>query len=321
MIAHIAESCFWLFRYLERVETTSRIIHINNIYTLDGEEFTQSQWRPIIQMNGQVKVYESIYDKKSYNNDAQASQFLTWEEMNPESIYNAFTHARENARTIRDTISSEFWNALNGFWLWLELGEGKELYNKNKYIFLEKIRDHCNSFRGIYYCSMRQEEAFEFLHIGMMLERALQTARILLLTLFSNKPPTKLVEGNNRYWLAVLNYCAANESFLKCPHYDLKGQSVAEFLVFEQSFPRAIFYCIKQALISFSKIRNYLNIERYTKTEIELSTLMDKLAHGSKVEYITGNLNKHLLELIKSIEYICIQTQIDFFYKEFDDLY
>jgi hypothetical protein len=73
--------------------------------------------------------------------------------------------------------------------------------------------------------------------------------------------------------------------------------------------------------MSFSKIRNYVNIDHYTKSEIELSTLTDNLEHCSKLSYINNSLNDHLKELILKIETICVQIQIDFFYKQFDELY
>ena len=320
MIAHIAEACFWLFRYLERIETTARLINMNHVFILDGENSQEDSWKPIIKLNGQGKIYEKIYKEKGYGNDSLACQFLTWEEQNPESIFNAFKNQRENARSIRDTISSELWNALNGFWLWLTLGEGKELYNKNKYLFYEEIIENTNKLRGIFYCSMRQEEAFEFINVGMMLERALQTARILLIKIEGNKKEN-LHEFQGRYWLALLKIFCANESFLKCPYYDLTRESVSEFLIFENSYPRAILFCLKHALISFSKIRNYVNIENYTKSEIELSTLMDNLEHCSKLSYINAGLNQHLKELVLKIENICVQIQVDFFYKQFDELY
>jgi uncharacterized alpha-E superfamily protein len=319
MIAHIAEACFWLFRYLERVETTARLINSNQIFILDGENFSKEPWKPIIKINGHEKIYESINQGHHYANDAMACQFLTWEEKNPESIINAFKNARENARSIRDTISSELWNALNGFWLWLTLGEGRDLYNKNKHLFYEAITEQSHMFRGIFYCSMRQEEAFEFIHVGMMLERALQTARVLLIKMEDSKKGTE--DFHSRYWLALLEVLFAREAFLKCPHYGLTRASVAEFLIFENSFPRAICFCLKQALMSFSRIRNYVNIDHYTKSEIELSNLADHLEHCSKLGYINLELNTHLRELIEKMENIFVQIQVDFFYHHFDDLY
>ncbi len=320
MIAHIAEACFWLFRYLERTETTARLVIMNHLYILDGDHCPQDNWKPIININGQCKLFETMYAKKNYSSDTVAFNFLTWEEKNSESIVNSFDSARENARSIRDTISSELWNALNGFWLWLSQGEGKELYNKNKYLFYERIVSQCNTIKGIFYCSMRQEEAFEFIYIGMMLERALQTTRILGAKLFDKKAKVRKKQQSH-YWLGMLKMLQANESFLKCPRYDLNYQSVAEFLLFEHSFPRSVVYGLKRALISFSNIRNYVNVDKYTKAEIELSTLTDNLEHCSKVSYITGDLWQHLQELAQSMEMICSQIQVDYFYKNFDELY
>ena len=217
MISRVAESCFWLNRYVERVEVLSRMLGVNFAFQLDIELAATERWRPLVIVAGQEEDFLKRVEAPQADDGERVQEYLTWNEENPSSVYSSLRAARENARTIRETISLEMWETLNDLWVWLRSKDAHKLYERNRTTFYSRLRDQCLLFHGIAQATMLHEAPFEFMRLGTALERAGQTARVLDVRHHAvgpvdaaEEPPEAIAQ-----WLTILRFCSGVEPFLK----------------------------------------------------------------------------------------------------------
>ncbi len=244
MISRVAESCFWLTRYLERVDTLARLLEVNQAFQLDADLPSPERWRPLIVVSGAEEAFLERVGVDAID-DAEAVQaYLTWDEEEPASIHSSLRWARENARTIRETMSLEMWEAINDLWLWLRDRSTRRLYEKDRAAFYDHLSKECMLFHGICYSTMLHEEPFVFMKLGRAVERTGQTARILDVHhhALGDRPDERETTVDAAQWLAILRSCSAFEPFFKRSAHVLSGPSVTRFLIFDRAFPRSVLH-------------------------------------------------------------------------------
>jgi uncharacterized alpha-E superfamily protein len=242
VISRAAESCFWQNRYLERAETLVRLLETNLAFQLDVTLPDAERWRPLVVVTGELARFEEHVGAEAAEDEEAVQHFLTWEEENPSSLVSSLSGARENARTIRETVSREMWETLNELWLFVQGQEARRLYQRDRYAFYQEVRDRCLLFHAQALTTMLHEEPFDFMRLGTTLERAGQTARLLDVKYHSMGPTHAELEmpAEAAQWLAVLRFCAGSEPFFKRSGFVLSGPNVAAFLLFDRSFPRSV---------------------------------------------------------------------------------
>jgi uncharacterized alpha-E superfamily protein len=231
-----------LNRYIERVEVLSRMLGVNLAFQLDVDIEDTERWRPLVIVVGQEADFLKR-TKESLRDDPETVQdYLTWDEENPSSLYSSLRAARENARTIRETISLEMWETLNDLWVFLNEKRAQRLYRSDRQAFFLKIRNQCLLFHGMAQATMLHEDPFEFMRLGTAIERVGQTARILDVKHHSIGPTREEEEtpAEIAQWLAILRFCSGVEPFLKRRTALPSGKSVAEFLLFDPAFARSV---------------------------------------------------------------------------------
>jgi uncharacterized alpha-E superfamily protein len=242
IISRVAESCFWMNRYVERVEVLARMLGVNLGFQLDVGLDEADGWKALVEVTGQGDAYRArVADAKA--NDAETVQdYLTWDDENPISLRASLRAARDNARTVRETISLEMWETLNDLWVWLESREAARLYRGERAEFYLRLRNQCLLFHGIAQATMLHEDPFEFMRLGTALERTGQTARLLDVKYHSLGPtrPDEEMPDEIAQWLAVLRFCSGVEPFLKRRTATPSGAAVADFLLFEPAFARSV---------------------------------------------------------------------------------
>jgi uncharacterized alpha-E superfamily protein len=249
MILRVAEHCFWLHRYLERAENTARLLQVNLALVLDIELPPALRWRPILAAEGEFGRFVATAGDAATADGEAVQEFLTWDPANPVAILNSVRWARENARSIRETISLEMWQALNSFWLWLASAEGRRLYARDRQSFYERVKHGCQLVHGLTHTTMLYSSPFDFMRLGALLERADQTARILgaMWQRVASLQDGFDTPSAQPLWLAALRSCSASESFLKRGQGSLTPATVAEFLLLESAFPRAVRGCLERS--------------------------------------------------------------------------
>jgi uncharacterized alpha-E superfamily protein len=315
LISRVAESCFWLNRYVERVEVLARMLGVNLAFQLDVELADAERWRPLVIVTGQEGDFLDRTPNDKVDDPEVVQEYLTWSEENPSSLYSSLRAARENARTIRETISLEMWETLNALWVFLGDKAARRLYAKDRQAFYARLRDQCLLFHGVAQATMLHDDAFEFMRLGTAVERVGQTARVLDVKHHSIGPtePAAEAPGESAQWLAVLRFCSGVEPFLKRHAAAPAGRSVAEFLLFDPAFARSVMH-------NLDRTANFLNLVRPPRpTPIGdhsarlVRETRDQLA-GRTIDDVLGEgLHEVLTAIVKATADISQAIHADFF--------
>jgi uncharacterized alpha-E superfamily protein len=244
LLSRVAESVYWMGRYIERAENVARFIDVNQNLMLDLPRGFGEQWQPIVDTTGDRAAFLEKYDEATQSN---VVQFLAFDLRNPNSIYSCVLAARENARSVRETISSEMWEQLNSLYL-LIAGEGRKPEDERMPEFCRQVRMACHLFQGVQHSTMSHNEAWHFIRLGTSLERADKTTRILDVKYFILLPSVTDVGTpyDDIQWGAVLKSVSGFEMYRKC-FGRILPERVVEFLLLDHDFPRAVRYCIGSA--------------------------------------------------------------------------
>lgn len=246
MLSRVADALYWLSIYIERAENNARILDVNLQLILDsrdtGEEAERKQWLPIIASLEDQKIFEPLYPK---TNAESVCQFVSFEKKNPNSIYSCLARARENARTVREYISSEMWEQLNSLYLYMNSDAARQHCGTSGIDFYRHLVSSLHQFAGVTNATLTRGEGWNFLQVGKYLERADRTSRILDLKYHILLPSGEQVGGNidTVQWMAVLKSCSALEAYRKLYVGQVAPWKVAEFILLHDSFPRSIRFC------------------------------------------------------------------------------
>ncbi|MGB2889616.1 MAG: alpha-E domain-containing protein [Candidatus Acidiferrales bacterium] len=241
LLSRAADSVYWMARYIERAENVARFIGVNLHLQLDLPLGSANQWQPLIDTSGDAEVFRQRYGKA---NQSSVIKFLALEVENPNSIYSCLRAARENARSVRETISSEMWEQINSMYLQIQSQRAMPGHEWLPEV-LRDIRLACHLFQGITDATMSHNESWHFLQLGRMMERADKTSRILDVKYFILLPSATGVGTpyDDLHWSAVLKSVSGFEMYRK-KHGRISPRNIVDFLVMDREFPRAIHYCI-----------------------------------------------------------------------------
>jgi uncharacterized alpha-E superfamily protein len=246
MLSRVADTLYWLGRYIERAENNSRILDVNLQVTLDddnvGDIDDKRDWEPILATLEDQKLFNSLY---AVTNAETVCEFVTFAKENPNSIRCCVAMARENARTVREYISSEMWERINSLYLWLNSPGARNLFAGSGIDFYRQVVDYAHQFHGTTDATLNRGEGWNFLQIGKYLERGDNVSRILDLKYHILLPSGESVGGNvdTVQWQAVLKSCSAFEAFRKIHTGQVTPGKVVEFILLHDSFPRSIRFC------------------------------------------------------------------------------
>jgi uncharacterized alpha-E superfamily protein len=253
MLSRIAESLYWMSRYLERVDSTARLIEINLIYMLEAEVRLSeaAEWRPLLAICGQEEAY-----RKANGEEVTARRvidFMSRDAQHHGSIRTSLRLARENARVVRDRISREMWECINDLWLKTDALLRSPMPQERAVAFCKTLRSEVARFHGLTVSTMMRGEAFGFYLLGFFLERSDMTARILDVKYHLLLPDLTLVGSPLDYyqWASLLRSMSAFEPFRRKYHVGLRPLDVGEFMILESDFPRSLRFAVdrmRQAL-------------------------------------------------------------------------
>jgi uncharacterized alpha-E superfamily protein len=236
LLSRIAESLFWMGRYMERAEDTARILDVNYHMLLEGtREAGRLRWEPLIIITGERERFFGLYEDAT---PASVFDFLAFRADNPSSITQCVTWARENARTIRDRLSRELWEDINGLYLAVTHFPREEILAAGPHRFCDLVKFGSHRFQGVASATLPRDDGWYFLTAGSVLVRFVLTARIV------DVQYHKLLEGQGapdpHQWMAVLRSVAAYEFYRRRYHSRIEPECVAELLLLDAHHPRAI---------------------------------------------------------------------------------
>jgi uncharacterized alpha-E superfamily protein len=279
-------------RYIERAENVARFISVNLNLLLDMPLEEGKHWEPLVITTGDKAYYDAHHT--DYRRET-VLRFLTFDREYANSIITCLAAARENARSIREIISSEMWEHLNNFYLEItDPGSTKfALDDPQRFYRIIQMRSHL--FTGLMDSTMSHGEPWNFARIGMMMERADKTSRILDVKYFMLLPRADLVNSpmDNIQWTAVLKSASGFEMFRK--HYHrITPRNVAEFLIFDPDFPRSIRHCISKSMVCLHRIGGTAQGAVHNLAEKRLGRLEADLEYTDVDEVIKGGMHEYL---------------------------
>jgi uncharacterized alpha-E superfamily protein len=230
MLSRIAESLFWIGRYVERADDTARILDAFLARLLEDPWADEdAAARSLLARLGTAPPHDARLTA------GDALELLAFDSANPSAVTGALAAARENARGARETISSEMWECLNVTWHALP-SRRMAAERLGPHLFLGFVRERAAVLAGLAESTMSRDDSWRFLVLGRSLERVDMTARLLSLT------PEQALE-----WRTVLRACGADESFLRTHRGQVVPQRVAEFLLLDRLFPRSALHALTTA--------------------------------------------------------------------------
>jgi len=279
MLSRVADSIYWMNRYIERAENYARFIGVNFNLAFDLPPNVDEQWEPLLIATADNFLFYEFYDKPTREN---VINFMTFDKRNPNSIYSCLLNARENGRTIRESISKEMWENLNELYLWIRNVQPKAEWDLNHMQqFYTQVRNGTQLFHGVVDSTITRNEAWHFGRLGRFMERADKTSRFLDVSYFTLMPDTDVTGSTLELvlWTAVLKSGSAYNMYRQ-QYQALTPKHIVEFLILDKLFPRAMAYCIRQAELSLYEISGTPLTNRYSNNA---EKLMGKLR--SEIEY------------------------------------
>jgi uncharacterized alpha-E superfamily protein len=242
MLSRVADSLYWINRYLERAENISRFVEVSEAMALDCPPGSAEPWLPLIDASGDRELFDQLHPSGGAD---QVIDFLVREERNPSSVVNCIGIARENARQIRDVITTEMWEHINGVYWGLQ---EDSFWQQPPQEQLREIRRACQLFYGITDATLSRDLSWQFSRLGRLLERADKTTRILDVKYFLLLPNHEEVGGvlDELQWIALLRTAGAYQMFRQSQQRAIAPEAVASFLLLDPIFPRSVRYCLER---------------------------------------------------------------------------
>jgi uncharacterized alpha-E superfamily protein len=312
MLSRVANSIYWLGRYLERAENYARFLDVNFNLMLDLPADMKAQWEPLVYATGDQALYTAKYsqfDRKS------VIQFLTFDEENPNSIFSSISYARENARVIRENLTKETWENLNELYHFVKKRAEKSDFGKeDPRLFFESIKNQILLLYGLAESTVARTEGWHFRQLGMYLERADKTSRMVDVKYHMLLPAPNWVGTplDFLHWTALLKSVTAFNTYRRL-YGNIEPAAVVEFLLLNKFFPRSVFFSIQEAEKCLHKISG--NAENGFKNSAEKSVgeLRSKLEFTDVEEIIQVGLHEYIDQLQMKINQISNRINDNFF--------
>lgn len=256
MLSRVADSLYWMSRYLERAEHTVRMLDVNFSMSLDPSDTTEEvQWqRMLLALGNPIDNWSGESQK--------LVQTLTHDEADKASVKALVASARDNARQVREEISSEQWLQLNRlYYLVTENSESQDGATLSEE-FLAAVLDGLHLFQGVTDTTMSHGEGWQFIQIGRAIERASSIAALLAVYDLGNSPsitvPSEQLAGSHQFleWIGLLRCCTAFEAYCNVYTADLTESQILEFLLLNKDFPHAVRYSVdrlREALMALEQ--------------------------------------------------------------------
>ncbi len=297
MLSRVADNLYWMSRYLERAEHTARLLDVNLNQMLDQTPEAASQrWE---------RLLLSLRSAPMDTHDPYAiTESLTFSLANPLSIVSCVGQARENARQVREQISTEMWEQINRLFLQVRRTRMDEIWHAEPHEFFKAVKEGAHLFQGITDGTISHGEGWHFIQIGRYIERASATAA-LLDTHFTSQGANDVSNSAPDYlsWVGLLKSCTAFEAYCRVYTADIQPARIAEFLVLDTEFPRSICCATEILQESLQAIARTTRQRHAGRTERLAGRLRAALDYTQVEEIMEGDMHSYL----ESIQRQCSQ--------------
>jgi uncharacterized alpha-E superfamily protein len=318
MLSRTADHLFWMARYMERAENTARMLDVNYQTSLlpQSADAAENGWR------GLLSISELTTDYTERHGEVTAKKVMDYmisDERNPSSIYSCLMAARENARAVRGTLTTEVWETQNQTWLEFQRMLRSKAFDKDPGDAFEWVKFRSHLSRGVTVGTMLQDEAFHFLRIGSFLERADNTARMLDVKFHAVESEffgTGTANGNGGkdqeydfyHWSAILRSVSGFEVYRKAYRNVIRPEKVAELLILRADMPRSLAACMDEVVSNLQRVAN----EQSDDTLRRAGRLQADLRFGRIDEILATGLHAFLSQFLERVGTLGVGISRDF---------
>ena len=330
MLSRTADHLFWMARYIERAENTARMLDVNLSTSLlpQSAHASESSWRALLSISELTEEFDERYEVVS---PRDVMDFMVRDVGNSSSICACLQAARENARAVRGSLTTEVWETHNDTWLDLQRKLADRTPERDPQAFFEWVKFRSHLSRGVTIGTMLKDEAFYFVRLGTFLERADNTARLIDVKYHglsdeAGRPttaagrkgaeaapavPSRESADNTPdfyHWAAVLRSVSAFETYRKVYRDVITPARVAELLILRGDMPRSLASCLNEVSINLEMVRN----RRSAETERRAGLLRAQLQYGRIEDILARGLHPYLTEFLERINDLGQRVSEDF---------
>ncbi|MCP5412892.1 MAG: alpha-E domain-containing protein [Alphaproteobacteria bacterium] len=298
MLSRVAESLYWMSRYVERAEHTARLIAVklDSMVEQSPDEAAASWGRVVQALTGEKLEAHQV--------DAFAiTRRLAFDTENDASLINSLSMARYNARQVREALSNEVWENLNRLYLRLSPVTMDSIWvHTPARLFREALED-MHALEGVTYSTLSHGEGWYFLELGRHIERVQLVGR--LLNLHFNAAATEGAVSPKYFdWLVLLKFCTAFEPYTKRYTASIRPQKIAEFLLFDAEFPHSICFSIDRMTEALAHVAPGAAPARRAAVERLAGRLKSAVDFGQIDDLMNGGIDSFIADVIKQCEQI-----------------
>ncbi len=276
MLSRVADTIYWLARYMERSNGILQVLRTN--YIASQDEAKDFSWRPLLVTYTSLKPEEIEELEKDTTG---ILKYLTVDKTNGASAYNYIMQARENARSIQDHITKEVWQCLNDYYHFIrDAGIERQIQFGDPVSAIDSLIRHNILFTGMVDNTMTRDEGFTYLNIGKFLERALQTTDIVQMEIGEFTTGTKsMMEGSTlRYLLYSLS---GFEMYIKTYKGNFSAENILQLVVYHSHFPHSILYCLERIYKYFERLHAESLQESYEQMDFIIGRTVNNLKYSN----------------------------------------
>jgi uncharacterized alpha-E superfamily protein len=289
MLSRVAESIYWMSRQVERAENLARFLEVTHHLILDQPEDVIDPWGSLIHATGDSELFSESY---AVANADTATEFLAFDRTYPNSMLASLQQARENARGMRESISSEVFEQINEFYHFVNKASQLHALDSPSEFF-DSVRRIAIQWTGVLDSTLSHDIGWHFANVGRMIERADKTSRILDVKYFNLLPRVEDVgtATDDMQWSALLAAISAFEAYRR-KHNLIDIQKVVEFFLFNQDFPRSVLFCTAAADDSLEQIQKRSSTESPSLSRHRIGRLRHRLTETSVKEVLAGGMHE-----------------------------
>ncbi len=302
MLSRTADHLYWMSRYTERAENTARMLDVNYQTSLlpQSEAVAQLGWQ------GLLSISELLFSYKERHGEIQAREvmdFMVKDEDNPSSILSCLGAARENARAVRGTLTTEVWETQNTTWLEVKRMVKSGEFERDPAQFFEWVKFRSHLSRGVTVGTMLMDEALYFMRMGTFLERADNTARLVdvkfhaLQSDFYGTANEKDQEYDFYHWSAILRSVSGFEVYRKVYRDVIKPERVAELLILRADMPRSLHASLNEVVSNLRLVAS----DPHSETLRRVGKLRAELMFGRIDEILATGLHAYLTQFLDRV--------------------
>ena len=311
MLSRVAESIYWMSRQVERAENLARFLEVTLNLILDQPEDLVDPWQPLVQVTADTELFKEHYGEPTAHS---VTQFLAFDRKYPSSMISSLRAARENARGVRESLSSEAFEQLNEFYHFVSDAAHQVSFEPTAGFF-DDVRRHALMWTGVLDSTMSQDTAWHFANVGRLTERADKTSRILDVKYFNLLPRADDVgtSVDDLQWTALLLAISGSEAYRR-DHHLIDIENVVQFFLFNPNFPRSILHCVTGAQWSLGRIEATSQRETEGLASTRVSALQNRLSTTNVREVLAGGMHQFIDSVQIELNQIGEAMNQDYFY-------